>query len=64
LGVEVGRAVLRMRVHLGFYGPTNKLMRIVQHPPSRALFWFVMILIYEAMELPARKRRLRSRIYN
>ena len=53
-----------MSVHLGFDDTTNKLMRVVQHPLSRALFWFLIILIYEAMDLPARKRRLRSRIYN
>ena len=42
---------------------TNKLMKIVKDPLSRrVLFWFVIILIYGAMETPARKRKLRSRM--
>jgi hypothetical protein len=54
--------LLRMKVHLGFDDLTNKLMRVVQHPVSRVLFWAVVVLIYEVMEHGARMRRLRVRV--
>jgi hypothetical protein len=42
----------------------EKLMKIVRDLRVRVLFWFVIVLIYEAVELPARRRRLRSRMYD
>jgi hypothetical protein len=54
--------LLRTKVHLGFDDLTNKLMRVVQHPVSRVLFWAVVVLIYEVMEHGARMRRLRVRV--
>ena len=53
-----------MRAHLGFDGPTNKLTKILQDVRVRALFWFVIILIYQAMEQQARMRRLHTRMYD
>jgi hypothetical protein len=42
---------------------TSKLMRFVQDPLLlRVLFWSLVILIYEAMELPWRWRRFRTRL--
>jgi hypothetical protein len=52
----------RMRIHLGFDDLTNKLMRVVQHPVSRVLFWAAVVLIYEVMEHGARMRRLRVHV--
>ena len=51
-------------VHLGFDGPTNKLMKIPQHLRVRVLFWLVIVVIYEVMEFRARNRRIRSRLVN
>ncbi|HKA93568.1 MAG TPA: hypothetical protein VKE97_07165, partial [Acidimicrobiia bacterium] len=56
--------VLRRHLHSGFDGGTSKLMKILRDVRVRALFWLVIILIYQAMDLPARKRRLRSRLYD
>jgi hypothetical protein len=41
---------------------TSKLMRLVQHPLPRVLFWLLIIVIYEAIQLPWRWRSLRARL--
>ena len=55
---------LPTQVRLGFDGPTNKLMKIMQDVRARALFWFVIVLIYEGIEMPVRRRSLRARVYD
>ena len=40
----------------------NKLVRFFQHPLPRALFWLTIILIFEALEIPWRLRKLRARM--
>jgi hypothetical protein len=50
---------------VGFDGGTNKIMKIVKDPLTRrVLFWFVIVLIYEAMESRSRMRRLNTRMYH
>jgi hypothetical protein len=41
---------------------TTKLMRLLQHPLPRVLFWLVIILIFEAMDARWRARKLRARL--
>lgn len=48
----------------GSNGGTNKLMTFMQDLRVRVAFWFVIVLIYQAMEYPVRKRRLRARVYD
>jgi hypothetical protein len=40
----------------------SKLMRFLQHPLPRVLFWLSIILIFEALDLPWRWRKLRARL--
>ena len=40
----------------------SKLMRFLQHPLPRVLFWLLIILIFEALDLPWRWRKLRARL--
>ncbi len=40
----------------------GKLMRLLQHPLLRVLFWLTIILIFEALDLPWRLRKLRARL--
>jgi len=59
-----GSGTLRMTVHLGFDGLTNKLMKIVKEPLARqVLFWLTIVLIYQVLEQRSRTRRLRSRLF-
>jgi hypothetical protein len=39
----------------------SKLMGFLQHPLPRVLFWLSIILIFEALDLPWRWRKLRAR---
>ena len=48
---------------MGFDGPKNKVMRIGQDLRARALFWLVVVLIYQVLEQRSRTRRLRSRMF-
>jgi hypothetical protein len=43
-------------------GSMSKLMRILQHPVPRVLFWLSIILIFEALDIPWRLRKLRARL--
>ena len=40
----------------------DKLVRYVQHPLPRVLFWLTIILIFEALDIPWRLRKLRARM--
>ena len=40
----------------------SKLMRLLQHPLPRVLFWLSIILIFEALDIPWRLRKLRARL--
>jgi hypothetical protein len=40
---------------------TSKLIGLLQHPLPRVLFWLTIILIFEALDLPWRLRKLRAR---
>ena len=40
----------------------SKLMRFLQHPLPRVLFWLSIIVIFEALNLPWRWRKLRARL--
>ena len=40
----------------------SKLMRFLQHPLPRVLFWLSIILIFEALDLPWRWRKLCARL--
>ena len=40
----------------------SKLMRVLQHPLPRVLFWLSIILIFETLDLPWRWRKLRARL--
>jgi hypothetical protein len=41
---------------------TGKLIELLQHPLPRVLFWLAIILIFEALDLPWRLRKLRARL--
>jgi hypothetical protein len=40
----------------------DKLVRLLQHPLPRVLFWLAIILIFEALDIPWRLRKLRARL--
>ena len=40
----------------------DKLMKLLQHPLPRVLFWFTIIVVFEAMDIPWRLRKLRARM--
>jgi hypothetical protein len=40
----------------------DKLVRLFHHPLPRVLFWLMIILIFEALDLPWRWRKLRARL--
>jgi hypothetical protein len=40
----------------------DKLVRLFHHPLPRVLFWLTIILIFEALDLPWRWRKLRARL--
>jgi hypothetical protein len=41
---------------------TSKLLELLRHPLPRVLFWLAIILIFEALDLPWRLRKLRARL--
>jgi hypothetical protein len=40
----------------------DKFVRLLQHPLPRVLFWLTIILIFEALDIPWRVRKLRARL--
>lgn len=40
----------------------TRLTKLVQHPLPRVLFWLAIILVFEALDIPWRLRKLRARL--
>ncbi|HEY4397817.1 MAG TPA: hypothetical protein VGO28_09105 [Acidimicrobiia bacterium] len=40
----------------------DKLVRFLQRPLPRVLFWLTIILLFEALDIPWRLRKLRARL--
>jgi hypothetical protein len=40
----------------------DKLVKLFHHPLPRVLFWLTIILIFEALDIPWRWRKLRARL--
>jgi hypothetical protein len=40
----------------------DKLVRLFHHPLPRVLFWLTIILVFEALDIPWRLRKLRARL--
>ena len=36
----------------------TRLTKLVQHPLPRVLFWFAIILVFEALDIPWRLRKV------
>lgn len=40
----------------------DKLVRLFHHALPTVLFWFTIILVFEALDIPWRLRKLRARL--
>jgi hypothetical protein len=40
----------------------DKLVRSLQHPLPRVLFWLTIIVVFETLDVPWRLRKLRARM--
>jgi hypothetical protein len=40
----------------------TRIIKLVRHPLPRVLFWLAVILVFEALDIPWRLRKLRARL--